>query len=266
MACDLRDSDDPTRRTRMTSPSAQPSSIDALIDHLASAGFRLIDEDRGGMGGVRLIYRGNTDGLSALVEITADRGQWQATLKFDGMRKAVLPEVWTAYLDVTLGPSSATYRCAWVSRALASPSPTPAVCQATMPAPGRIRRPEGAVLLPLFAVLRLEIELVLEHADRRAAGRVVHDEHPPPVDVDPHVVVEAVLLIRSATARRRVGPPRPCLGRRWKGEAKGGEVLVGRVPVDAIAFDVGLDGDLRARLDPAPCRVPALELAHSVPS
>jgi hypothetical protein len=35
------------------------------------------------------------------VEITADRGQWQALLKLDGMNTSVLPEVWAAYLDGT---------------------------------------------------------------------------------------------------------------------------------------------------------------------
>jgi hypothetical protein len=83
----------------MTSPTAQPASIDALVDHLTSSGFRLVREDRGGMGGVLLVYEGTADGLPASVEITADRGQWQALLKFDGMRTSVLPEIWTAYLD-----------------------------------------------------------------------------------------------------------------------------------------------------------------------
>lgn len=83
----------------MTSPTAQPESMDALVDHLDSCGFRLVREDRGGMGGVLLVYEGHADGLPAAVEITADRGQWQAALKFDGMRRSVLPEVWTAYVD-----------------------------------------------------------------------------------------------------------------------------------------------------------------------
>jgi hypothetical protein len=83
----------------MTSPTAQPASIDALINHLTSSGFQLVHEDRGGMGGVLLVYEGSVDDLPATVEITADRGQWQVGVKFDAMRKAVLPEVWTAYLD-----------------------------------------------------------------------------------------------------------------------------------------------------------------------
>lgn len=85
----------------MTSPTAQPASIGALIDYLTSSGLRLVHEDRGGMGGVLLVYEGTVDGLPASVEITADRGQWQALLKFDGMRTSVLPEVWAAYLDGT---------------------------------------------------------------------------------------------------------------------------------------------------------------------
>jgi hypothetical protein len=83
----------------MTTPTAQPASVDALIDHLTSVGFQLVHEDRGGMGGVLLIYQGAVDGLPAAVEIAADRGQWQLVVKFDGMYKAKLPEVWAAYLD-----------------------------------------------------------------------------------------------------------------------------------------------------------------------
>ena len=78
----------------------QPDSVTALIEYLESAGFRLVSASRGGMGGMQLIYEGAIDGLPVEVEINADRGLWQALLKFDGMDGFTTAEVMAAYLDV----------------------------------------------------------------------------------------------------------------------------------------------------------------------
>ena len=85
----------------MTADGERPHSVEALVDHLESSGFRLAGEDEGGMGGVQLIYEGVLDEVPAAVEIYADRGHWQALLKFDGMAKFHTPDVWAAYLDGT---------------------------------------------------------------------------------------------------------------------------------------------------------------------
>jgi len=99
----------------MTSPGGQPASIGALIDYLTSLGFRLVREDRGDMGGTLLVYEGTAEGMAATVEIAADRGQWEALLKFGGMRKVVLPEIWIAYLDgVEVGDISVNDQVAFV--------------------------------------------------------------------------------------------------------------------------------------------------------
>ena len=79
----------------------QPGSVTALITHLESSGFRLVSESRGGMGGVQLIYTGAFDEVPATVEINADRGLWQALLKFDDMGRFTTAPVLTAYLDGT---------------------------------------------------------------------------------------------------------------------------------------------------------------------
>ncbi|EWM16063.1 hypothetical protein [Kutzneria sp. 744] len=79
----------------------QPESVSVLIEHLDSAGFELVRESRGGMGGVQLIYEGVLDGVAAWVEINADRGQWQALLGFGGVGEGHGGGSWAAYLDGT---------------------------------------------------------------------------------------------------------------------------------------------------------------------
>lgn len=79
----------------------QPDSVTALVEYLEAAGFQLVSESRGGMGGVQLIYTGAFDQLPTVVEINADRGRWQAVLKFAGMNEFTTAQVLAAYLDGT---------------------------------------------------------------------------------------------------------------------------------------------------------------------
>ncbi|QUQ71159.1 hypothetical protein [Kutzneria sp. CA-103260] len=79
--------------------TTQPDSVTALVEWLGSSGFELTGENRGGMGGVQLIYQGALDGVAATVEIEVETGFWQALLKFEGMAKGRIPDVWAAYLD-----------------------------------------------------------------------------------------------------------------------------------------------------------------------
>ncbi len=99
----------------MTADGERPHSVEALVDHLESSGFRLVSDDDGGMGGVQLIYTGVFDEVPAEVEIYADRGHWQALLKLNGMAKFHTPDVWAAYLDGTeVGEHDIAYEAAFI--------------------------------------------------------------------------------------------------------------------------------------------------------
>jgi hypothetical protein len=80
-----------------------PSVVDDLYAVLKSEGFDLVEEQRGGMGGLRVVLRGpvrSADAsLDAEVEITADRGNWTVALKFSGMSRFIDPRAWAAHLD-----------------------------------------------------------------------------------------------------------------------------------------------------------------------
>ena len=53
--------------------------------------------------------------LGAVVEINADRGQWQVLLSFDGMTRFHMPESWAAYLDgVEMSLRDVDYQAAFV--------------------------------------------------------------------------------------------------------------------------------------------------------
>lgn len=86
--------------------ASQPDSVTALIEYLEAAGFQLVRESRGGMGGVDLIYTGAFDRVPTAVEINAELGHWQVLMKFDGMNDFATAQMVTAYLDGTevVGP------------------------------------------------------------------------------------------------------------------------------------------------------------------
>src|SRR5689334_16586764 len=59
---------------------------------------------------------------------------------------------------------------------------------------------------------------------------------------------------------------RPPLRRVRQREPERGQVVIGRIPVDAVPLGVALHRDRRPGADPRLCRVPALPLAHPVPT
>ena len=60
--------------------ASQPDSVTALIEYLEAAGFQLVRESRGGMGGVDLIYTGAFDRVPTAVEITGGLANPNPTL------------------------------------------------------------------------------------------------------------------------------------------------------------------------------------------
>jgi hypothetical protein len=103
-------------------------------------------------------------------------------------------------------------------------------------------------------------------AVRSPARGVPRDEVRPPGNHDPVVVHER----SRGGGARRAGlwrwPGRPPLGGVRQRESDGGQVLVGGVPVDAVAPFIGLDGDGGAGGDPGPGGLTAGLPAHPVPT
>lgn len=83
--------------------SDTPSVIDDLFEVLRSEDFEVVEDQRGGMGGLRVVLRGPVLGVEtspdAEVEIVADRGRWTVALRFVGMSRFIDPRVWAAHLD-----------------------------------------------------------------------------------------------------------------------------------------------------------------------
>jgi hypothetical protein len=80
-----------------------PSVVDDLYAVLRSEGFEVVEDRRGGMGGLQMTLRGRVPGAEASseaeVEIAADRGNWTVALRFAGMSRFFDPRVWAAHLD-----------------------------------------------------------------------------------------------------------------------------------------------------------------------
>ena len=80
-----------------------PSVVDELYGLLVSEGFEVVEDRRGGMGGMRVTLNGTVLGSAdcprAQVQISADRGRWTVALKFENMSRSIDPRVWAAYLD-----------------------------------------------------------------------------------------------------------------------------------------------------------------------
>lgn len=80
-----------------------PSVVDDLYTLLQSEGFEVVEDRRGGIGGLQVILRGPemepAGGPRAEAQISVDRGHWTIGLRFTGMSRFIDPRVWAAHLD-----------------------------------------------------------------------------------------------------------------------------------------------------------------------
>lgn len=96
-----------------------PPIINDLIDTLEARGFARVSVREGGMGGFQVILRGpslNGSGPCAEVALRSDRGSWDATLRFDGMRKYIDPRIWaTRVLGEPIGEPDITQAAQFIA-------------------------------------------------------------------------------------------------------------------------------------------------------
>jgi hypothetical protein len=81
-----------------------PAVLDDLYGVLLAEGFEVVENRRGGIGGLQVTLRGPMDSAGmpqSEVQISADCGHWTVGLRFAGMTRFIDPRVWTAYLDGT---------------------------------------------------------------------------------------------------------------------------------------------------------------------
>jgi len=100
-----------------------PSVVDDLYALLRSEGFGVVDDRRGGMGGLIVTLDrpvlGSAEYPRAQVQIAADRGQWTVALKFAGMSRFIDPRVWVAHLDAApIGEPDVGQQAAFVGERL----------------------------------------------------------------------------------------------------------------------------------------------------
>src|SRR5260221_9962333 len=100
-----------------------PSIVDGLHELLLAEGLKVVDDQRGGMGGLLLTLRGpvpdSGDHPVAEIQIAADRGQWTVALRFEGMSRFIDPRVWAAHLDsVAIGEPDVGQQASFVAKRL----------------------------------------------------------------------------------------------------------------------------------------------------
>lgn len=82
-----------------------PPPVAALRDGLVAAGFAVISDVRGSMGGADIVLSGSVAGWSgdvpAHVNLNADRGRWSVSLRFGAMSRWITAAAWRSYLDGT---------------------------------------------------------------------------------------------------------------------------------------------------------------------
>jgi hypothetical protein len=79
-------------------PLDAPAPVTELLEQLGAAGFRTAADERGGMGGARIVLRGAVPD-PVEVTVSGDRGQWAIQVRVAGMSRGIVPAAWEAYLD-----------------------------------------------------------------------------------------------------------------------------------------------------------------------
>lgn len=96
-----------------------PRPVADMCADLAGQGFDVLNEQRGGIGGLLLELQGpvNVSGqwLESYVRISADGGHWSISVRFEDMSRWIWAQAWEAYLDsAELGEPDLTRQASFV--------------------------------------------------------------------------------------------------------------------------------------------------------